>query len=140
MSFYDDDAKTKIKQGLLDQDAENWSRQLVKIQERGNRIDSRNSISSSQLRRFFNEFRSLEKRVDSTPSFDTVLPLIKMVKSKVSYAAGRGSGQQIPDTFKRFLNTNIDSIQDKQDFEAFMLHFEAVVGFCYGVPGFAKSN
>ena len=65
---------------------------------------TRNSISSSQLRRFFNEFRSLEKRVDSAPSFDTVLPLIKMVKSKVSYAAGRGSGQQIPDTFKKFLN------------------------------------
>ncbi|MDP7335408.1 MAG: type III-A CRISPR-associated protein Csm2 [SAR324 cluster bacterium] len=140
MSFYTDEGKTQIKNGLLDKEAEGWSQKLVRMQERGNRIDSRNSISSSQLRRFFNEFRSLEKRVNSAPVFETVLPLIKMVKSKVSYAAGRGTGQQIPESFKSFLNQNIDRIQDKQDFNAFMLHFEAVVGYCYGVPGFAKSN
>ena len=138
MSFYTDEGKTQIKNSLLDKEAEGWSQQLARKDKQGH-YDKRTSISRTQLRRFFGEFRSLEKRVDSAPKFETVRPLIKMVKSKVSYAAGRENGRITP-SFKEFLLTNIDRIDDKKDFQAFMLHFEAVVGYCYGVPGFAKSN
>jgi len=66
--------------------------------------------------------------------FDRVKPLIKMVKSKASYAANP-SNPKIPGSFKKFLIQNIDDINTKEDFEAFMLHFEAVVGFFYGIEG-----
>ena len=49
------------------------------------------------------------------------------------------SNQKIPETFKNFLIKNIDSINEEKEFRAFMLHFEAVVGFFYGIEG-VKSN
>jgi len=50
--------------------------------------------------------------------------LIKMVKSKVAY-----SKEKVPSTFENFMNETISAIQTEKDFKAFMLHFEAVVGF-----------
>jgi CRISPR-associated protein Csm2 len=47
-----------------------------------------------------------------------------MVKSKVAY-----SREKIPSTFENFMNESITAIQTEKDFKAFMLHFEAVVGF-----------
>ena len=103
--------------------------EMVKQKEE---LDNKKSLSSAQMRRFFSEFRQLEKKV-KTLGFDRVKPLIKMVKSKASYAANRPT--PIPKTFKDFLVNNINGINSKEDFEAFMLHFEAVVGFFYGIPG-----
>ena len=91
------------------------------------------TLTSAQLRRFFGELRQLEKKVKAI-GFEKVNPLIKMVKSKASYAANP-SNPKIPRTFKDFLINNIDEINTEKDFEAFMLHFEAVVGFFYGIPG-----
>ena len=71
-----------------------------------------------------------EKKV-KVIGFEKVKPLIKMVKSKASYAANP-KNQKIPKSFKNFLVENIDEINTQKDFEAFMLHFEAVVGFSYG--------
>ena len=55
-----------------------------------------------------------------------------MVKSKVAYASNP-SNPKIPDAFKLWMTQNVDAIETVKDFEAFMLHFEAVVGFCYGL-------
>jgi CRISPR-associated protein Csm2 len=88
-------------------------------------------LSSAQMRRFFSEFRQLEKKV-KIQGFEKVKPLIKMVKSKASYAANRP--KPIPETFKCFLIDNVDQINTEKDFETFMIHFEAVVGFFYGIP------
>ena len=135
MSYFDDTGI--IREELLDAKAEERAKEFVKYNREGGRIDRRNSLSSAQLRRFFSEFRQLEKRVN-TVGFDKVKPLIKMVKSKANYSANP-SNPKIPKTFKDFLVSNIDEINTAQDFEAFMLHFEAVVGFFYGIEG-AGSN
>ncbi len=136
--YYVDEEKKKIRPELLDEDAKKIVDQLIKtsFDSRQNKevIDSKPSVSvsSSQLRKFFYEFRNLEKKVNlKDKDFDEVLPLIKMVKSKAMYAANPKS-KKIPDSFEKFLTSNVDSISDQQDFKAFMLHFEAVVGFCYG--------
>ena len=100
-------------------------------------LDLRKTLSSAQLRRFFGEFRQLEKMV-KVMDFDRVKPLIKMVKSKASYAANPAN-PKIPESFKNFLIQNIDAINTKEDFEAFMLHFEAVVGFFYGIEGVGRN-
>ena len=96
-------------------------------------VDNKGSLSSAQLRKFFNEFRQLEKKV-GIEGFDKVKPLIKMVKSKAAYASNR-SNSKFTVSFKNFLNTNLDRIEKEKDFQAFMLHFEAVVGFFYGIEG-----
>jgi len=52
-----------------------------------------------------------------------------MGKSKAMYAKGTG---KIENEFCVFLTTNIDKIKDQKDFEAFVLYFEAVLGYAYG--------
>jgi CRISPR-associated protein Csm2 len=122
-----------IKLGLLDEIAKEKAESFVKKDPRDPSRLQKESLSSAQLRRFFGELRQLEKRVNAI-GFEKVQPLIKMVKSKASYAANP-SNPKIPNSFKTFLIENIDNITEKKDFEAFMLHFEAVVGFFYGISG-----
>ena len=130
MEYFDQTGN--IKTELLDEKAASIAESFVEKDRRNPNRLSRGSLSSAQMRRFFSEFRQLEKKV-KFKDFDKVKPLIKMVKSKASYAANRPT--PIPKTFKNFLVNNINGINTKEDFEAFMLHFEAVVGFFYGIPG-----
>lgn len=130
MEYFDQSGN--IKTELLDEKAASIAESFVKKDRRYPDRLSRDSLSSAQMRRFFSEFRQLEKKV-KFKDFDKVKPLIKMVKSKASYAANRPT--PIPKTFKDFLVDNINRINTKEEFEAFMLHFEAVVGFFYGIPG-----
>ena len=114
--FFTDSGQEIIREELLDEKAKSLAQSFGE--------DRRNPLSQTQLRRFFNDLRNLEKRVNRS-SFDEVKPLIKMVKSKVAYA----SKDKIPHSFEKFMNDSISAIETKKDFEAFMLHFEAVVGF-----------
>jgi CRISPR-associated protein Csm2 len=102
--------------------------------------EGKNSLTSAQLRRFYGEFKALEQKymfrkeqkgMDAAQAFTGILPLVKMVKSKVAYAANP-KNQKVPSSFKDWLTMHVDSINAPEDFEAFLLHFEAVVGFCYG--------
>lgn len=95
--------------------------------------DSRNSIKSSQLRKFYSDIKSLERKWqasgESDDDFKRILPMIKLLKAKSDYAQKR---KVVPLTFKKWLWTHVDSIKGARDFKAFLLHFEAVVGFSYG--------
>lgn len=128
MSYFDKSGN--ILSDLLDKEAKEKAESFVK---RNPKDPKSKPLSSAQLRRFFGELRLLEKKVKAM-GFEKVKPLIKMVKSKASYAANP-SNPKIPSSFKAFLIENIDNISEERDFEAFMLHFEAVVGFFYGIPG-----
>lgn len=135
------DKKGIIRSELLEQEASKQAEEFIHYYENrktGRKtIDKKGSLSSAQLRKFFNEFRQLEKKV-GVEGFDKVKPLIKMVKSKASYASNPDN-PKIPRSFKNFLITNIDHIEGEKDFQAFMLHLEAVVGFFYGIEG-VKNN
>lgn len=129
MGYYD--SSGTIRSALLDEEAKGLAENfIVRNPKDPSRINFRRSLSSAQLRRFFSEFRQLEKKV-KVLGFEKVKPLIKMVKSKASYAANPNN-QKIPESFKKFLIENINEINTQKDFVAFMLHFEAVVGFFYG--------
>ncbi|RKX61596.1 MAG: type III-A CRISPR-associated protein Csm2 [Thermodesulfobacteriota bacterium] len=127
------DEKGNIRKELLNQEAEKQANGLiVKRYDRRRQqevVDDKKSVSSTQLRRFYNEFKGLEKRIRAK-DFESVLPLIKMVRSRAFYAS---NGNKIPRSFKDFLVKNVEAINKKKDFDAFLLHFEAVVGFCYGM-------
>ncbi len=131
------DQNNNIRSELLDQKAYDQAKKFIKYLS-GTNVSKgpKDSLSSAQLRRFFNEFRQLEKKV-TTDGFDRVKPLIKMTKSKAAYASNPNN-PKIPETFKNFLVEHVDSILTERDFEAFMLHFEAVVGFYYGIENTPK--
>lgn len=101
-------------------------------------------INSSQLRRFFGEvkelYRQYESQRASSPSEkweeiyrSDIEPRFKMVRSKVAYAKGRKGGTKLPDEFASFLDDGIKSVSSSEQFRLFVQHFEAVVGFMYGL-------
>lgn len=124
------DQNNHMHKELLGAQAEEWAKKFVYGDK---------PLHSAQLRKFYGDFKSLEKKLefkeqggDPAEAFLSVLPLIKMVKSKVAYASNPKS-QKIPKEFADWLKKNIDQIETAEDFRAFMLHFEAVVGFFYGL-------
>ncbi len=125
MSYFDDTGK-HIRPELLNEEARQAADQFVRTKD---------SIKNSQLRRFFNEFKSLERKliqtqVDQEEAFQSIKPLVKMANAKVVYARAR---KVVPDAFVVWLQKNVQAIDTAKDFKAFLLHFEAVVGFCYGL-------
>jgi CRISPR-associated protein Csm2 len=129
MSYFDGE---NIRKELLSSEAEGAAKQFV-----AGSGSVEKPITTAQLRKFYNEFKGLEKKLQfraKTPdleetAFKGVLPLVKMVKSKVAYASG---GNKVPRSFADWLNQHVESINSAREFKAFLLHFEAVVGFCYG--------
>ncbi len=137
IQYFKDSDKKIINEQLLDAKAEQVAKSFFKF-EKGRRP---RMVSSSQLRKFYNEVKALEKKLDNQP-FAVVYPLIKMVKSKVAYATAPskiGSRDEIPlyKNFKDFLMESIDSIPEdgEKEFRAFCTYFEAVVGYYYGNGG-----
>lgn len=158
------DPKGNIRKELLDREAFEQARKFFQYKinkktgevemKKGRKVidnNARKTLSLSQLRRFYNECRQLERKVESEiaallkadnnseemkkeEGFSKIKPLIKMVKAKAAYAANP-SNPKIPEVFKKFLQENIDRIETYRDFKTFMLYFEAVVGFYYGFEG-----
>lgn len=132
MAYYDSTGK-HIRPELLNEEARKAAEMF--IQKFNGRVDDRNSIKNSQLRKFFNEFKSLERQLDQQQgdveeSFKSVKPLVKMANAKVVYAQAR---KVVPQAFVDWLQKHVQAIDSARDFKAFLLHFEAVVGFCYGI-------
>ena len=130
--YYDDEEKKIIKEGLLDVVSQKKAQEFY--------FDR---LHRNQLRRFYNEFKNLETKYKSKSrellkpeielteanyvAFLQIKPLVKMVKSKAEYAK-----KKIPKSFLDWLNESINMVEDERDFTAFLLSFEAVVGFYYG--------
>jgi CRISPR-associated protein Csm2 len=132
MIYYDSTGK-HIRPELLNEEASAAADAF--IQKHNGRVDDRNSIKNSQLRKFFNEFKSLERQLDQQQvnvdeAFKSIKPLIKMANAKVVYAQAR---KVVPPAFVGWLQKHVQAIETARDFKAFLLHFEAVVGFCYGL-------
>ena len=130
--YYNDDGH--IREALLDKEAREQARKFVNARDK--------ALNSNQLRRFYNECKTLERRFQfmsqqidgehaQKMAFLRIAPLLKMLKAKVSYATNP-KRKKIPDSFATWLNQSIDAVKNEQDFIAFMLSFEAVVGYCYG--------
>lgn len=117
-----------LKVSLLTTAAESYA---AKFLERS----QQQPLTSAQLRRFYNEVKALEARIEAG-GFEANAPLVKMLRSKVAYACPqRKENRKIPESFATFLWEHIEHIRSKQDFEDFCLMFEAVVGFFYGKGG-----
>jgi len=129
VQYYEEkNEQSVLRASLLDSEARKKAESLKK-----------GGMTSAQLRRFYGEVKNLEKKATdnetgeiSEQKFLTVLPMVKMMKSKVAYA-NNPSNKKVPDEFREWMDEHLDSIESHRDFRAFLLHFEAVVGFCYGL-------
>lgn len=88
-------------------------------------------FSTTQLRRFFNDIRSIEARV--CDDFDSGKYMLSMLKAKVAYAVGRGSATNVPVGLKKIIDKSVDKINNssnpRKQFDGFVHFFEAIVGF-----------
>ncbi|MFH0938637.1 MAG: type III-A CRISPR-associated protein Csm2 [Planctomycetota bacterium] len=115
IKYYVDVEKKNMRSDLLCKEAKDLAEELSK----------EISTSSTQMRRFFKEVRDLEKIVGAK-GFDATRARIGMLVAKAHYAFNR---QKIGPRFRRYLENNVEAIQDTRDFEAFVKSFEAVVAY-----------
>lgn len=121
--------KTEMLEAFAEKEAKKLSNATIKNRD----------TTTTQLRKFFNEVKALEKRLkdngDTDEYFSKIMPLVKMLKAKIHYSFGR---DKVPKEFEEFILTKVDNVRDKNDFKAFVLHFEAVVGYFYGLESLSK--
>ncbi|MBT8763263.1 type III-A CRISPR-associated protein Csm2 [Desulfohalobiaceae bacterium Ax17] len=86
------------------------------------------TLSSSQLRKFYGEFKRLEMKLKNGLDYQKLEPLIALQVAQVNYNAARG---KIPQSFRQFIENAVKDIQTEEQFMDFILFFEAVVGFYY---------
>ncbi len=93
-------------------------------------------ITATQIRKFYNEFKDMQRKYQTRNSngnnkeeaFISILPQLKIMIAKVSYASAR-QNVTIPDCFIDWIKEWVLKIENSQNFEDFLLHFEAVLGF-----------
>ena len=122
--------RTVVRADLMAEHAQAYGEQFASR-------DRRIQVSSNQLRAFYTDVKSLERKInDYGPGgFDHFFYLVKMLKSKASYVQGKRSGGRVSELFRDYVYACIDSIETEEDFKAFSKFFESTVGFYYGAGG-----
>lgn len=108
----------KLTKDLLTDEAEKVAQELVTKR-----------INKNQLRKFYNDFLSLQNKaymLQEDDFKDTIIPLIQFSKAKLAYACGRNN---IPKYFFITFSSYISNIESKEDFTNFMNFYQAVIGY-----------
>ena len=99
--------------------------------------DISNSLTTSQLRNFYGEFKNIERLLDASvkkeEDWESLYPRIKLIKAKATYNALRKSGS-ISKDYNAFLGQCVDKIESdyikgSKSFKKVCQLFEAVVGY-----------
>jgi CRISPR type III-A-associated protein Csm2 len=86
------------------------------------------NLSRSQLRRFYGHVRAAENRLEMLGDFEPVKVDIFKLDSFVAEAKGKG---KVPESFYRFVKSNLAQVTDEKSFKkGFLEHFQAVVAYC----------
>jgi CRISPR type III-A-associated protein Csm2 len=89
---------------------------------------SRPSMNTAQLRKFFGEVRSIESQLKSGKSFDTIRGRVLKLDA---YAADAFKKGNVPQLFKQFIEQNLKwAEKDQKNYlDGFLPHFESVVAY-----------
>jgi len=86
-------------------------------------------LTTTQLRRFFNRARALEKEL-KTKTFERLKEDVATLKPIAAASVGRKTA---PDIFKQFIYRNVDLVLRSSDSDAlvrgFLTHFQSVVAY-----------
>lgn len=118
MRFYDSEGN--VHPELFDTNAQTIAEIFGKAPKKSN--------SYTQLRRFYDEVVDLQERVSENPAkFNELLPIIRMLNAKASYAFGRD--QKVDKNFVTFIQACVNQVKSPDDLKVFKTLFEAVMGF-----------
>ncbi|MFP4687818.1 MAG: type III-A CRISPR-associated protein Csm2 [bacterium] len=94
-------------------------------------------MGSNQLLRYYYEVKSLQKLLRINHDFVAIVPKLLMLKAKVAFASSKkSSAGGLPPEFCEFIDHCVSiSKQGADEFNAFCLFFESVLGFFYGWGG-----
>ena len=84
----------------------------------------------TQLRKFYNDLLPLKDKADLSTEEKfkkDILPLICFSKAKIAYAYGRD--KKVPKEFVDDMNSKIDHIETKKDFDNFINYYQALIGY-----------
>lgn len=141
-SFYKQ-GTTVVRPDLFNEYAEKVAKSFASVSsfvdKNGKERESRKGVSSTQIRRLFDEVKRYERLIDDEDeaSWNKQLPYIKMTKSKIHYAVARAKKKakdneaKYYDNLAAFLSEGIDLIKSVTDYHVFTSLFEAVYGFYY---------
>lgn len=80
------------------------------------------NLNTTQLRKFFDEVKNIEYKLQQSTWQSVEADLWKLVPS-IKYAAGRGN---VPQVFAEFVSTMVEKISDSKDPKQIFLNFERV--------------
>lgn len=116
----------KLRKELLTSEAKDWA-------------DALQQVSSTQLRNFYNEVKTLQSRIEAANSlgengFDRHEALIGLLKAKAAYAVARSesSRRNAYECLQDMICQCVDLSNTPEAFEHFCIFFEAVLGFHKG--------
>lgn len=88
--------------------------------------------TSTQIRKFYNDFLILKARADVAKNEEdfknSILPLICFSKAKIFYALGKENGK-LSKNFAGAITDKIDKIETVEDFENFINYYQALIGY-----------
>lgn len=131
-TYYKDDGKAVLPE-LFDDTAAKVAESFIGKNKGGKVI----GITSTQLRRIFDEVKRFEQILSTSPEqWDAQYPYIRMIKSKVAYQVARAAKDKYEEAgiyknLEQFINSCIDLVHNKEDFMVFVALFEATYGFYY---------
>lgn len=127
IEFYSDAQKRVIHSDLFSDKAEALAKEICKagLNNRGDKLE-KNKIS--QIRKFYDEVLRFSDFLKSGEDYKSILPYIKMLHAKVTYAEGR---KLVTTEFKSFIKQSLDQLTENnpQAFEVFLNFFEAFMGY-----------
>ncbi|MDX1957333.1 MAG: type III-A CRISPR-associated protein Csm2 [Leptospiraceae bacterium] len=120
-----------LRSELLSKESEKFAEELLEDKIKGK------SMTSTQLRRYYGEVKNLERQLISLKinkekkeeAWFSIEPMVKLLKAKASYDTREGKSSRLPDSFKNFIHSAVNSIETEDDFKAFLKFFEACVGY-----------
>ena len=142
--------KEILEKGYKNKETNILRKELVSIESEKIAIElakSKEELSNSQLRAFFNEINKLKlkyiknDRNDEKENQEELGNLsieLLILKSKLEYRRGKSGSNKLPENFYIFMKENIDYIvkNDKKIyFKDFKTFFETVLGYMYGLGG-----
>lgn len=125
LGYFSDKEKQKLRENLIGTEAEKLAKIFARLE-----------LTTTQLRKFFNEVRSLEGRMEDD---NFQLAPIRFLKSKAAMSAAKQTSKT-PKQFKDFIDACVDKINDDRDFYGFARFFESIVGYFYYFKEEYKSN
>ena len=120
---------------MFDKTAVSVAESFIGIDRNGSKI----KITTSQLRRIFDEVKRIERILTVSPDqWEAQYPYIKMIKYKVAYQVARTSDEKgkfaeakLYINLEKFICSCIDLVDNREKYSVFVALFESVYGFYY---------